>query len=107
MRKNIEKLHLGILYNKSNSWWNIPYLKQRVSHFKNLELTTFDFSNYTNENSNINKIDIPSNLSALTLLPYETGFLPLFLPENHKIKWVHSMFSGVDKFLINKEISEK
>jgi len=95
----MEKLNLGFLYRNSNSWWNIPYITQKLSAIKNIEISLFDVSNPQS-------IIFPNNLNAIALLPSEAELIPSFLSQNKNIYWVHSMFAGVDKFLSLKEISD-
>jgi len=98
MQKKIaDKLQLGIIYRRSNKWWNIPYLTEKLSKFANLQITTFEVSEY-------DSIEITSNIHALALLPSESDLVPSLLNANSEIKWIHSMFAGVDKFLNYSEI---
>lgn len=96
----MKNLNLGILYRRANSWWNKDLLSSTLKPF-NINLEYFDVTDQKDLSNNI-----PSNLDAVALLPSESDVLQHFLNKNKDIKWVHSMFAGVDKFLNMKDIFE-
>jgi D-2-hydroxyacid dehydrogenase (NADP+) len=95
----MKNLNLGILYRRANTWWNTDLLSSTLKPY-NIKLQYFDVTDQ-------NDLQIPSNLDAVALLPSEADVLQYFLNKNKEIKWVHSMFAGVDKFLNIKDIFEK
>lgn len=98
---NNHKLNLGIIYRKANSWWNFDNFFNALKPFSDaVEIRLFDVTDF-------NETMIQSDLDSVALLPSETDVLQSFLDKNKKIRWVHSMFAGVDKFLGIKDIFDK
>jgi phosphoglycerate dehydrogenase-like enzyme len=93
----IEKINLGVIYKASNKWWNIDYI---VSQLKPFEGVSIELINLEEISSRL----LLKDLNAIALLPSEADCVPTLLRTNGNIKWVHSMFAGVDKFLNIKEI---
>jgi len=90
---------LGIIYKRTNTWWNINYLQNVLTRYNNLNVRLFEVSEF-------NKNLIPRDLDIITLLPHESDLAVDFINLNPQLKWIHCMWAGVDKFLSKKEISE-
>jgi D-2-hydroxyacid dehydrogenase (NADP+) len=91
---------LGVIYKKSNTYWNIDYLLSKLKNFDNaLDIKLIDITEY-------NKDSIPTDLNILTLVPADHEVLPDVINLNKNLKWVHSMWAGVDKFLTKQELKE-
>ena len=90
-----KKLNLGIIYRKANTWWNIDYISSVLKNYPKVNPVIIDVTDFQ-------KNSLPTNLDCITLLPHESDFIEDVLELNKNCKWVHCMWSGVDKFL-NKE----
>ena len=92
--------NIGIIY-RNNTWWNIDYicsvLKQHSNkvNFRIFDVTEFNIDNF------------PNNLDGITLLPTESDVVEPILEKNLSCKWIHCMWSGVDKLLNIPHIMEK
>jgi phosphoglycerate dehydrogenase-like enzyme len=90
---------LGIIYKKTNTWWNINYLQNALTRYNNLNVRLFEVTEF-------NKNLIPRDLDIITLLPHESDLAVDFINLNPRLQWIHCMWAGVDKFLCKKEITE-
>lgn len=94
----IHKCNLGIIYKEPSLFWNMNTILKRLAKFEPfLNIRTYNMAS---------TINLPSDLNAVALIPSETIYLEEFLSQNRNLKWVHSMFSGVDKFLTLSSVKE-
>lgn len=91
-----KKYTLGILFNKSNTWWNMDYFCNILKTYKNLNVKLIE----------ANKDKIPEDLDMITLLPSDSDIIGEIINKNKNLFWVHCMWAGVDKFLSKKGIME-
>jgi phosphoglycerate dehydrogenase-like enzyme len=94
---SINKQILGIVYKKTvNFWGKLDYLVSALEkHNVTVKLI---------EVSELNKDNLPTDLDIVTMSPAETDVLPDIINSNKNLKWVHSMFAGVDKFVNRNEL---
>ena len=105
MEYPLKEFFFAFIYVKSTNFFSIPLLQEYV---KKLESETkCKITTYIIDSSEIEeKLPKIEKLNMITCLPNDVPHLQKFLEKFKNLTWVHSMFSGVDKFLSLKEISE-
>ena len=96
MDSKLMNYHLGVIYRRANTWWKLDHLEMVMKRYKTVKVTIIDVTdgNFT----------MPSDLDFLAILPQESDFVVDFIRNNKKLKWIHCLWAGVDKFLNKKEI---
>ena len=105
MEHPLKEFSFAFVYVKNSNYFSIPLLQE---YAKKLESETkckiaahaIEISEIDEKLSKIEKLDM------ITCVPNDVPHLLKFLNKFKNITWVHSMFSGVDKFLSLKEISQ-
>ena len=93
---NTKKI-LGVVYRKNLPYWKkLDYLLSELNKF-DLNVKLIDLEE---------KSEFPSDLDIVTLLPADHEVLPEIINTNKNLKWVHSIFAGVDKFQNKAELME-
>jgi phosphoglycerate dehydrogenase-like enzyme len=96
----INKHILGIVYKKTTGFWTkIDYLVSALEKYSDVTVKLIEVSDN-------NKFSLPNDLDIVTMIPSETDLLPEIISKNKNLRWVHSMFAGVDKFVNKKELLE-
>jgi len=86
-------LNVGILYRETlRSTFDIDYIKSQLKNIPNINPIYIDLCK-------VDLISLPTNLDSIFLKPGELDYVEEIIKINPNIKWIHSMFSGVDKFL--------
>ena len=95
----------AFIYDKETNYFPFDKLETlilSISSQENCKITPY----FIEQNEIEQKIkDIP-DLDMVTSDPKCASFIPKLLTHYKNLKWVHSMFAGVDKFLAQKEINE-
>ena len=95
----------AFIYDKVTNYFPFDKLDTLISKISNEENCKIN-SYYIEQNEIEEKIkDIPE-LDMVTSDPKCAPYIPKLLSHYKNLKWVHSMFAGVDKFLAQKEINE-
>lgn len=101
----ITEFHFGFLYNEKTNYFPFDKLKKELKKLS--EETNCKIQMHLIEVQKIsealNKID---KLDMLTTEPKDASHIPKILKKFPQLRWVHSMFAGVDKFLNLKEIKD-
>ena len=94
-----------LLYEKETNYF--PFDKLTSILYSLSEETKCKITPYYIEQKEIEeKIKEIKSLDMVTSDPKSASFIPKILSHFKNLSWVHSMFAGVDKFLVQKEIGE-
>jgi len=85
-------LKLGLVYLKSYIFWDIDYIVKNKKKFSKINLILIEITNF-------NIKSIPKNLDCITKSLTEIDVLEDILEQNPNVTWIHTISSGVDKFL--------
>ena len=105
MEYPLKEFSFAFIYVKNTNYFSIQLFQECV---KKLELETK--CKITIHDIEISEIDekLPKieKLDMITCIPSDVKYLLKFLNKFKNLTWIHCMFSGVDKFLLLKEISQ-
>ena len=96
---SLPKINIGIIYRKANTWWDMNYLSSVLRTYHKCNYQLIDVTKFE-------KDKIPRNFEVITLLPFEADVIEDVLDQNKNCKWVHCMWSGVDKLLSKPKIMD-
>ena len=100
-----KEFSFAFLYDKATNYFPFDKLSsilKSLSDETKCNITPY----YIEQNEIEEKLKEIKNLDMVTSDPKSASFIPKVLSHFKNLKWVHSMFAGVDKFLSQKEISE-
>ena len=101
-----KKFSFAFIYDKATNYFPFDKLTKLLSSLssqENCEIIPY----YIEQNEIEEKIKEIPTIDMVTSDPKCASFIPKLLNHyNKNLKWVHSMFAGVDKFLAQKEILE-
>ena len=100
-----KKFSFAFIYDKKTNYFPFDKLTTLISSLssqENCEIIPY----YIEQNEIEQKIKEIPIIEMVTSDPKCASFIPKLLNHYKNLKWVHSMFAGVDKFLAQKEISE-
>ena len=100
-----KKFSFAFIYDKPTNYFPFDKLNTLVtslSSTENCEIIPY----YIEQNEIDEKIKEIPDLDMVTSDPRCAPSIPKLLSHYKNLKWVHSMFAGVDKFLSQKEINE-
>ena len=100
-----KEFSFAFLYEKETNYFPFDKLSSILNSLS--EETKCKITPYYIEQKEIEeKLKQIKSLDMVTSDPKSASYIPKVLSHFKNIKWVHSMFAGVDKFLAQKEISE-
>jgi len=100
-----KEFFFAFIYDKATNYFPFDKLSSTlnsVSEEIKCKITPY----YIDQNEIESKLNEIKELDMVTSDPKSASFIPKVLSHFKNLKWVHSMFAGVDKFLSQKEISE-
>ena len=98
-----KKFSFAFIYDQVTNYFpfdKLTTLLSSISSQENCEIIPY----YIEQNEIDSKIKEIPDLDMVTSDPKCAPFIPKLLNHYKNLKWVHSMFAGVDKFLAQKEI---
>ncbi len=100
-----KEFNFAFIYDKITNYFPFDKLStilSKISSEENCKINAY----YIEQNEIKEKIKEIKDLDMVTCDPKCAPFIPQLLSKYKNLKWVHSMFAGVDKFLAQKEINE-
>ena len=93
--------NLGLIYRKSNIFWDVEYIINSLKEFEYMNLIIIEVTKFEKEL-------LPNNLDGVVSTSFELdGIIEYVLEKNRNLKWIHNMWSGVEKHLSFKNIKDK
>lgn len=103
--KPLTDFNFGFLYDEKTNYFPFDKLKKELEQLSQetnckIDMHLIEVQKIDEALKEINSLDM------LTTEPKDASHIPKILNKFPNLKWVHSMFAGVDKFLNLKEIKE-
>lgn len=98
MDKSQKVFTFGFLYNQKTNFFDFPLLESHLKKLSEESQTKIDCHFIEIQEIEAKTKEIPL-LDMVCCLPAEAPYISTVLQKYPNIKWVHSLFAGVDKFL--------